>query len=257
MKIIFLFFFLLLPVQLVAATPQETLAEANGYFHQAMEMTDTVQARTLFEKALLRYEKLYVEHDSPRLAYNIGNSYFRLGELGRAIVYYRRAEIEMAADENVLHNLNYLRSLRQDQLESGAELSVLQQVLQWHRSVDYILRLQLLAVFYLLFWFSLTLRLSVVRTMPAWLPIFMLFIALMLSTSVGLQRFSPPQQAGVIVAPEVVARQGDGNSYEPSFSAPLHDGTEFVLLDRRSRWLQVELVDGRRCWLPTRSCELI
>ena len=62
---------------------------------------------------------------------------------------------------------------------------------------------------------------------------------------------------GVVVVSETVARQGDGRSYEPSFEDPLHSGTEFRLLEERPDWLQVELPDGRRCWLLAADVELI
>jgi len=62
---------------------------------------------------------------------------------------------------------------------------------------------------------------------------------------------------GGVVTAEVVARQGDGRNYQPSFTAPLHAGTEFRLLEKRTSWLRVELNDGRQCWLPAQSCELV
>ena len=55
----------------------------------------------------------------------------------------------------------------------------------------------------------------------------------------------------------VVARKGDGEGYQPSFTGPLHAGTEFALIEERGEWRHVELHDGRRCWLPEKSSELV
>jgi len=62
---------------------------------------------------------------------------------------------------------------------------------------------------------------------------------------------------GVIVAEQVIARKGDGESYEPAFKEPLHAGTEFNVVERRQDWLYIELMDSRRCWIPSASAELV
>ena len=56
--------------------------------------------------------------------------------------------------------------------------------------------------------------------------------------------------SGVITADEVIARQGDGRSYEPSFKEPLHTGTEFDLLERRSGWFHIKLADDNAELIP-------
>jgi hypothetical protein len=63
--------------------------------------------------------------------------------------------------------------------------------------------------------------------------------------------------AGVILAEEVIARKGDGASYQPAFSEPLHAGTEFVLRESRSGWYYIELPDGRLAWIPSEAAELV
>ena len=62
---------------------------------------------------------------------------------------------------------------------------------------------------------------------------------------------------GVVLRDEVVARKGDSETYQPSFKDPLHAGTEFTLIENRSDWFYVELVDGRRCWVPASGVELV
>jgi hypothetical protein len=62
---------------------------------------------------------------------------------------------------------------------------------------------------------------------------------------------------GVITVEEVTARRGDSESYESSFQEPLHEGTEFRLLDERSGWYFIEVGDDNRGWIPSTSAELI
>ena len=64
-------------------------------------------------------------------------------------------------------------------------------------------------------------------------------------------------RSGVITATEVVARQGDGPNYPPSFKDPLHAGTEFRLLEQRPGWLHVELADGTDAWIPDDTAGIV
>jgi hypothetical protein len=62
---------------------------------------------------------------------------------------------------------------------------------------------------------------------------------------------------GVITAGQVVARQGDGPNYPESFKDPLHAGTEFDLLERRTGWFHIMLSDDSEGWIPDNAAELI
>ena len=62
---------------------------------------------------------------------------------------------------------------------------------------------------------------------------------------------------GVITAEEVIACQGDGENYTPSFKEPLHSGTEFILIEDRGKWYHIELADSRTCWVLAKDVELV
>ena len=56
-----------------------------------------------FRAALLRYRRAAqaLGHDNGYLLYNIGNTYLRLGDLGRAILHYRTAQQLIPGDPNL------------------------------------------------------------------------------------------------------------------------------------------------------------
>jgi hypothetical protein len=62
---------------------------------------------------------------------------------------------------------------------------------------------------------------------------------------------------GVITIKEVIARQGDSQNYPQSFKDPLHEGTEFYLLEHRPGWLHIKLFDDSDGWIPDNAAELI
>ena len=94
---------ILLLVCLVAGVPvvraqgeaEEVFAEANDLFRQANQVQATApqQASDLYRKAVLRYRHLIDEVGirNSKLFYNLANTYHQLGDIGRAIVNYRRA----------------------------------------------------------------------------------------------------------------------------------------------------------------------
>ena len=68
---------------------------------------------------------------------------------------------------------------------------------------------------------------------------------------------SDEKKAAVITVPEVIARRGDGLSYEPSFNEALHAGTELTIIERRPEWFHVMLKNGKDTWLPISCVEEI
>lgn len=255
---IFLISCLLLPATISAGQDQEELfLEANTFFHQAGEAGDPDTGRRLYEKALLRYEKLAHTITNGKLYYNIGNTYFMLNDIGRAVINYRRAERLIPGDENLEKNLAYVLEKRQDIIPVRQEDKLLQTLFFWHYDLSTRTKAILFSVTYGLFWLAAGLMFLSRLAVPRWLTGSLFGLVLVLTTSLLTDRFDNREKTGAIVAPEVIARQGDGRNYQPSFTAPLHAGTEFTLIARRADWLQVELDDGRRCWLPEQSCELV
>ena len=75
-------------------------------------------------------------------------------------------------------------------------------------------------------------------------------IALTLSAVILGMRLSSSCIEGVIITDSVEARKGPAYAYAPAFIQALHDGLEFKLIEERGAWMQIELTDGRRCWIP-------
>jgi len=236
---------------------EELLAQGTSFFRQANESNDPEEARRLYSKALLRYEKLSREIENGKLYYNIGNVYFRLDDLGRAIVNYRRAEQMIPDDLNLRQNLDYALSKRQDRIEPKQEEELLRTLFFWHYDLPFSVRTKIFAGFYISFWLLAGLAYVSPLAIPKWPFILSLFLTVSLGSSILLDRSDRALQRGVLVAPEVIARKGDSTSYQPSFQASLHPGTEFAILEDRNTWLHIELADGRQCWVEADSAEKI
>lgn len=248
-----------------AIPPDEAVAvfeEANALFHQANEASvdDPGQAYDLYRRSALRYERLIEEGEieNGRLYYNLGNAYFRMDDLGRAILSYRRAERYLPGDSDLMENLASARSRRLDRFELETSAKALRTLLFWHFDLSFGLRRTLLAIFSALFWGLAAWGVWRGRSAPRGALIATGVLAAAMAASLGAEAWgAAAAEGGVVTAPETVARKGDGETYEAAFTEPLHAGAEFRLLEKRSGWYRGELPDGRAFWVAARDAELI
>ncbi len=247
---------------LSGADMQGIFTEGNQKFQEANERvaTNRESANELYRMAIVRWERIVREGgiENGKLYYNIGNAYFRLEELGPAILNYSRAGKYIPNDRNLAQNLEYARSRRLDRFDSTQSRRVLQTLFFWHYDIPSRARSAFFLVSFLVLWGAATARLflrrwGLTRTLLISGGVAVVLLAsLLIEAGAGSKR-----RPGVVVAPEVIARKGDSTSYAPSFTEPLHAGTEFDLLEERSDWSHVKLPDARQCWLPAHTTQLV
>ena len=266
------------------AAPAVLLAEAERHFAEGNRLAGerrSAEAAEQFRAALLRYEAAAAALGGGNgyLLYNIGNTYFRLGDIGRAILYYREAQQLIPADPNLQQSLRHARSLRRDRIEPSAGGGVVRVLFFWHFAVPLRARAGLLLAAWNLLWLlALPPALAAVsararrlrdrlHAMRGWQRVrrpvlgtvaaVAAVVAVAMGGSVAAELVGSQADVAVVVAPEVVARRGDGAAYEASFDGALHAGTELVVVERRNDWYQVALADGRRAWLPEHAVAVV
>jgi tetratricopeptide (TPR) repeat protein len=237
-------------------------SQAKELFRKANELSVSApdQAKDLYRKSALRYERLIREAGirNGKLFYNLGNVYFRMKDIGRAIVNYRRAEDYIPNDPNLKQNLKYAREKRLDDIDEKQETKVLKTLFFWHYDLSTKLRVIAFSLFFLLLWIFSGIRLFIKRSFLAWSISLTAALSLLFLGSLAVEEYCLLKtRPGVIVSHEVVTRKGNSETYEPSFKEPLHSGTEFTLLEDRVNWYHIELADSRQCWVPSKDVELV
>lgn len=235
---------------------------ANQAFRQANSLAENPdKAKRLYEKAILNYVKIINDGrvKNPKLYYNLGNAYFLSGDIGRAILNYRRAEMLDKTDTNIQKNLAFARSRRIDKVEVKTEERIMKTLFFWHYDFSVRAKFLIACVCFAIVCIVLTVMTWRGRAFQ-WIVsavICSLLTICFLASVVIETRARAIEIAGVITAEEVIARQGDGRNYPESFKDPLHAGTEFELIERRPGWLHVRLSDDSETWIPDNSVELI
>ncbi len=223
--------------------------EVSRTFQNAQKTFDEAQAPDDFLRAAGLYQSILDRGViSGAVLYNQGNAYMQAGERGLAIAVYRQAERYRPRDPYLEANLHF--ALGADG-RPGKRRPVIEYLLFWQEWLSYPEKFRVtfataLATFALgtvaLFWRPrLSARLAMVGVA----------ITLLLASSAGYDWYRYEAIThGVVVQAEVIARKGDAASYEPAFTEPLSEGTEFRLVERRGEWLLARLPGGEEGWVP-------
>ncbi|MEC9374211.1 MAG: tetratricopeptide repeat protein [Planctomycetota bacterium] len=250
------------PTPMTADQAVATFERATAQFNEAtrLQEDDSARAEELFGESISRFRSLIdAGIESAELHYNIGNAHMRLGEVGHAIASYRRAASLAPSNENILANLAFARS----RVRSGAappdDGGPLDALLFWHRDLSPAVRWAVFLVGFNAFWILALIRLTNRwRLAPRGALVGVGAVALLMAGSLVWDEAAPRPRSAVIVAEEVIGRKGpDANAYEPSFSAPLTEGVEGRVRERRSGWTLIELGDGRTTWTPDDAIEIV
>ena len=234
---------------------------ANEAFRQANTAKDDVEQQRLYGRAILSFEKIINDGQirNAKLYNNLANAYFLKGDLGRAILNYRRAERLDAGDADIRKNLSFARSRRADKVPVKTEERVLQTLFFWHYDFSLKTKFVVAVITFGLMGLALTTMVWLGRIAPVTVAAvvcgiltacFTVSVVLEVSDRAG-------KVCGVITAEEVVAHQADWENSASSFKEPLHAGTEFDVIERRPGWLHIRLADGSDGWIPQSSAEII
>ncbi len=221
--------------------------------------SEGVQAYTQgdFEKALhafLRIRNSGVE--TSEINYNIGNCFFKLGKLGKAVFFYEKALIHSRRDSEIKSNLQLVQSQLKDKIEVPLQ-NVFLIPFEWIKNILSLWELSLVNV--ILVWLLLIL-LSIkiflwgkALALKTWIYILAVFQLFLLMTW-GLS-FKESRNKAIILTAEVQVHSGPGESFPKNFK--IHEGLKISLLESQGEWSKISLSNGWTGWIKSESYEKI
>ena len=177
--------------QLLLADPQSEFEQALAAFDLAQEMRagGPDQARQLFRSAAQRLESIAASGvANGRLEYNLGNCHLQAGDLGRAILHYRRAQRLIPGDPLLSDNLKVARSRCLTPIQPTRRSAFLHGVFFLHYDTSVGTRARAAILLYLATWVLLALRNFVRRRWVAISATVCGVIGLTLGASIMIQR---------------------------------------------------------------------
>jgi Bacterial SH3 domain./Tetratricopeptide repeat. len=211
--------------------------------------------------ALLNYEQIEKNGKvSPQLYYNIGNTYFKLGNKGKAILYYERAIKLNPSYKDAINNLQIVSLQTLDKIEKVPEFVLITWIKEIRNSINSntwawlgIIFLVILSLLLLMYRFSSYMG---VRKFSFILSCIMLFLVVAsFSFSINLRLHANSIENAIVLSPVSNIKSAPNTTGNNLFI--LHEGTKLTILEDIGPWKKIELEDGRQGWIDSSTIEII
>lgn len=202
--------------------------------------------------AIAAYEaRIASGESSGDLYYNLGNAYYQTGQVGLALLNYRRAEAYLPRDSAVDLQLARVQGEREDLI--GAETDWLAISAKMSSDLFTIFELSILVfALWLLYWLLLAFNRQSLRWIIWLLGLVLLIGLFFLGTRLYLDNQQPE---AIILADAVQVMSGPASDYLPLFI--LHEGAELRIIEQRETYYRFVLADGRGGWIEAGNLALI
>lgn len=248
---------IILVLAILAPAASSTADEVASLFAQGNQLYTSGDYRG----AIRAYEAIIDKgYESWEVYYNLGNAYYKSGQLGRAILNFERALRLNPRNEDIRYNLELANLKVVDRIHSIPELFFV----RWLKGLAQLLSAATLGwlslgMYFLaiLLWIS---RLFVAKV--GWrslstlmlVPVVtaMLFFGGLAAYRVYLDRAI---NYAIVLAEKVDARSAPEPESTEVFA--IHEGVKVRIEDRASDWAKIRLADGKVGWVPGTSIEKI
>jgi len=232
----------------------EVLQDPRSLFYEANSLYEQRE----YEKASEIYAKiLNSDVISGPLYFNVGNTFFKMGKIGYAILAYKKAQRLMPGDSDLKSNLAYTESLTED----SALQAMPQNRITWLFKLpfrEYSLNttsIILIALYLMLIAMLLAGIMNPVFKRRMTILFYPVFIGFLLTLGAFSIRYYDEEilSHGVVVAKEAECK------YEPIDKSnnyfTLKEGQEILVLKTRSGWRRIRRLDGKLAWVKSDAVE--
>lgn len=240
------------PAEFAAASRQGDVTKAEG---------DSAYMRNDYASAIQIYESLLQQGEAAEVYYNLGNSYYKAGEIAKAILNYERALLLQPGSADIRANLEIARSKTVDKVTPIPEIFFV----SWIKSLINCLGVDawakvgigfflLLLVSLYLFFFS---KQVVGKKIGFIAGVVSLLLVILCNTFASQQKSTlEARSKAIVLSPSVTVRSTPSESGTSLFI--LHEGHKVEIKDgTMNEWKEIRLEDGKVGWLPSSSIELI
>lgn len=225
------------------------------------EQAEQMYREGKYQEAAELYQKILAEgQESSKLYYNLGNTYYKMGENTQAILNYERALLLDPSDGMARYNLRMAQQAVVDKIEILPELFLV----RWYKGmVTYFSADQwgyisvglfiLFLVMAALFFYSG--RVGVKKTgFIVGIISFLLTLATVFFATLQERRISQRDYA-IITTPSVTVKGAPDHSGTDLFL--IHEGLKVQVIGQLGDWYNVRLADGNEGWVTKSDLEKI
>ncbi len=230
--------------------------DPRGLFYKANSLYEQRE----YEKASQEYAKILdIDAESGPLYFNIGNTFFKMGKTGHAILAYKKAQRLMPGDSDLKSNLAYAESLTED----SALQALPQNRMAWLFKFPFreyslnTVSIILIALYLMLIAMFLMGIINTVFKRRMTILFYPVLIGFLLTLGAFSFRYYDEEilSHGVVVAKEAECK------YEPIDKSnnyfTLKEGQEVLVLKTRNGWRRIRRLDGKLAWVKSDAVEEI
>jgi tetratricopeptide (TPR) repeat protein len=228
---------------------------------QRFEQANQLYLQAKYPDAVAQYEKIVQSgFESGELYFNLGNAYYKSGNIQKAILNYERARQLLPRDEDVQFNLQLANLQVVDKIDAVPRLFV-------YRWVDSMLALFSLSTmgwivysFFILtlaaFAFFLYARTYTQKKLSMFAGLVFSTALILTMIGYGVQSYKESNTEFAIVMSDVANIKAAPDSKGNDLFV-LHKGLRVQVLDSVNHWRKIRLADGKVGWIPEEDCESI
>lgn len=228
---------------------------------QTKAEADSAYVQERYEQAISLYNKLLETGASASVYYNLGNAYYRTGDMAHAILAYERAYLMEPGDADIRFNLQLARTKTIDKIVPESEMFFItwfRQMIDWYSADQWG---RSVVVCFALFVVSLLLYFFAGRML--WRKVGFGVGVCTLILAVLFHIFAYQQQQKLLVRTHAIVMSSSLTvKSTPSTSGTdlfvLHEGTKVEITDDTMKdWKEIRLADGKVGWVPVKTIERI
>ncbi len=222
---------------------------------------DSAYMKNDYTSAIQIYETLLKEGEAAEIYYNLGNSYYKAGDIARAILNYERALLLQPGNADIRANLEIARAKTVDKVIPIPEIFFV----SWTKSlinslsidawakIGIVCFLLLLTSLYFFFFSK-----QIVWKKAGFITGCVSLVLVILANVFAFQQKNEllNRKNAIILTPSVTVRSTPSESGTSLFI--LHEGRKVKIEDNSMReWKEIHLEDGKVGWVPASSIEII
>lgn len=222
---------------------------------------DSAYIKNDYATAIQIYESLLKKGEAAEIYYNLGNCYYKAGDVAKAILNYERALLLQPGNSDIRANLEIARGKTIDKVEPVPELFLL----TWIKAVINSMGINSWAIlgiiFFILFIVSLYFfffsKKIFLKKSGFICGSFFLFLTILANIFAFYQKDTlENRSAAIVMSPSVTVRSTPNESGTSLFI--LHEGSKTTIKDNSMKeWKEIHLEDGKVGWVKSVDIEII
>ena len=217
------------------------------------EKANNYYSKNKYKEAISGYNQLLKLGESSAVVYyNLGNAFYRDGDIASALLYYEKAHKLSPGDEDINFNIRFANVRTTDKIDEAPELFLS----KWWKGVILAISADTLGIvgivlflfgsgLLVFYFFSVSGSIKKLSFFSA-LTLFFLGIVSIVIGGSQVSYFNSNKQAIVFISSVNV--KGSPTDQATTVFV-LHDGTKVNVLDNANGWLKIRLANGNEGWL--------